>query len=155
MRSSRIAPIARRARTIRDVPELLDRLLPMWTDPVADREDAEADFRAVYADPVVVNGVEMRVGQLVQRAALLQDAFADLSMDVLDVVETADRLVLAFLMRGRHVGTFASAVGDIAPTHREIEVRTIDVLTVEDGKITRIWVVADDLGLLRQLGALS
>ena len=97
----------------------------------------------------------MPVGQLVQRAASLQEAFADLSMDVLDVVETADRLVLAFLMRGRHVGTFASTVGDIAATHREIEVRTIDVLTVEDGKITRIWVVADDLGLLRQLGALS
>jgi predicted ester cyclase len=155
MRSSRIAPIARRARRIEAVPELVDRLLPLWTGAVADREEAEADFRAVYADPVVVNGVDLSVGQLVQRAALLQDAFADLSMDVLDVVETADRLVLAFLMRGRHVGTFASAVGDIAPTHREIEVRTIDVLTVEDGKITRIWVVADDLGLLRQLGALS
>ena len=155
MRFLTIVRIARRARTIEDMPELVDRLLPLWTGAVADREEAEADFRAVYADPVVVNGVDMSVGQLVQRAALLQDAFADLSMDVLDVVETADRLVLAFLMRGRHVGTFASAVGDIAPTHREIEVRTIDVLTIEDGKITRIWVVADDLGLLRQLGALS
>ena len=155
MRSSRIAPIARRARRIEAVPGLVERLLPLWTDAVADRVDAEADFRAVYADPIVVNGVDMSVGQLVQRAASLQDAFADLSMDVLDVVETADRLILAFLMRGRHVGTFASTVGDIAPTHREIEVRTIDVLTVEDGKITRIWVVADDLGLLRQLGALS
>lgn len=133
----------------------MERLLPLWTDAVADRLDAEADFRAVYADSIVVNGVEMSVGQLVQRAASLQDAFAELSMDVLDVVEAAGRLVLAFLMRGRHIGTFASPVGDIAPTGREIEVRTIDVLTVEDEKITRIWVVADDLGLLRQLGALS
>lgn len=137
------------------MPELVERLLPLWTDAVADRLDAEADFRAVYADSIVVNGVEMSVGQLVQRAASLQDAFAELSMDVLDVVEAAGRLVLAFLMRGRHIGTFASPVGDIAPTGREIEVRTIDVLTVEDEKITRIWVVADDLGLLRQLGALS
>ena len=127
----------------------------LWTDPVVDRNDPAGYFRAVYADPIVVNGIDMPVEQLVQRAASLQEAFADLSMDVLDVAETADRLVLAFLMRGRHVGTFASAVGDIAPTHREIEVRTIDVLTVEDGKITRIWVVADDLGLLRQLRALS
>lgn len=137
------------------MPELVNRLLPLWTDPAVDRDDPEGDFRAVYADPVVVNGVDMSVGQLVQRAASLQGAFADLSMDVLDVVETADRLVLAFLMRGRHVGTFASPVGDIAPTGQNIEVRTIDVLTVEDGTITRIWVVADDLGLLRQLGALS
>lgn len=137
------------------MPDLVERLLPLWTDAVADREDAEADFRAVYADPIVVNGVDMSVGQLVQRAASLQGAFADLTMDVLDIVETPDRLVLAFLMRGRHVGTFLSAVGDIDATGREIEVRTIDVLTVKAGKITRIRVVADDLGLLRQLGALS
>jgi hypothetical protein len=32
-------------------------------------------------------------------------------------------------------------------------VRTIDVLTVTDGLISAIWVVADDLGLLRQLDA--
>jgi predicted ester cyclase len=137
------------------VGDLVERLLPLWTRPVAVREDAEADFRAVYTDPVVVNGIEMRVGQLVQRAGSLQDAFTDLTMDVLDVIETPNRLVLAFLMRGRHVGTFRSAVGDIAPTGRKIEVRTIDVLTVEDGKVTRIWVVADDLGLLRQLEALT
>lgn len=137
------------------MPDLVERLLPLWTHPVADREDVEADFRAVYADPVLVNGASTSVGQLVQRAASLQGAFADLAMDVLDVVETADRLVLAFLMRGRHVGTFASAVGDIPATGRRIEVRTIDVLTVEAGKITRIWVVADDLSLLRQLGALG
>jgi hypothetical protein len=33
-------------------------------------------------------------------------------------------------------------------------VRTIDVLTVTDGLISAIWVVADDLGLLRQLDAI-
>ena len=135
--------------------ELLERLLLLWTQPVADRDDPEADFRTVYADPVSVNGADMSVGQLVERASVLQGAFADLSIQVLDVVETADRLVLAFLMRGRHVGTFASPVGGIAPTGQTIEVRTIDVLTVEDGKVTGIWVVADDLGLLRQLGALN
>jgi predicted ester cyclase len=155
VRSSAIALTARRAPIIEGVPELLDLLLPLWTDPNARRDDPEAAFRRVYADPVVVNGVDMSVGQLVQRAASLQEAFAHLSMEVLDVVETGNRLVLAFLMHGRHTGTFVSAVGDVAPTGRDIEVRTIDVLTVEAGKITRIWVVADDLGLLRQLGALN
>jgi hypothetical protein len=33
--------------------------------------------------------------------------------------------------------------------------RTIDVLTVEFRKITRIWVIADDVGLLRQIGAVD
>jgi SnoaL-like polyketide cyclase len=74
-------------------------------------------------------------------------------MQILDIVETQDRVVVAFLMRGRHVGPFASQLGTVAPTGRDIEVRTIDVLVVAGGLITDIWVVADDLGLLRQLGA--
>lgn len=38
---------------------LLERLLPLWTEPVDGRGDPEAAFGEVYADPVVVNGTEM------------------------------------------------------------------------------------------------
>jgi hypothetical protein len=38
---------------------LLERLLPLWTEPVDGRDDAEAALGEVYADPVVVNGTEM------------------------------------------------------------------------------------------------
>ncbi len=117
------------------------------------RDDAEADFRAVYAHPVVLNGTEVPVAALVDRARSLQRAFDRLDMQILDTVETPDRIVIAFLMRGRHVGPFSSPLGTVAPTQRDIEVRTIDVLTVTAGVISAIWVVSDDLGLLRQLGA--
>src|SRR5215217_494905 len=36
-----------------------------------------------------------------------------------------------------------------------VDIRTIDILTLTDGKVSKIWVNADDLGLLRQLGAVS
>ena len=133
--------------------DLLGRLLPLWTQPVDSRDDAEAAFREVYADPVVVNGIKMPVAELAGRARALQRAFDGLSMHILDTVQTPDRLVIAFLMRGRHVGPFMSPLGTVAPTHRDIEVRTIDVLTVKEGVVSAIWVVSDDLGLLRQLGA--
>jgi hypothetical protein len=32
----------------------------------------------------------------------------------------------AFLLRGRHASPFVSPLGTVAPTHRDIEVRTID-----------------------------
>ena len=83
---------------------VLDRLLPLWTQPVDSRDNAEAAFREVYADPVVVNGIEMPVADMVGRARALQRAFDGLGMDILDAVETPDRVVIAFLMRGRHVG---------------------------------------------------
>jgi hypothetical protein len=133
---------------------LLERLVPLWTQPV-DARDAppEAAFREVYADPVAVNGVETTITELVGRARSLQRAFDQLDMHILDTVEAPDRVVIAFLMRGRHVGPFVSPLGTVAPTQRDIEVRTIDVLTVTAGVISAIWVVSDDLGLLRQLDA--
>ncbi len=133
---------------------LLDRLLPLWTQPVDARVDPEAAFGAVYTDPVVVNGTAMSLTELVARARSLQQAFDGLGMDILDTVESPGRVVVAFVMRGRHVGPFASALGPVAPSGRDIAVRTIDVLTVTDGLISAIWVVADDLGLLRQLDAI-
>jgi hypothetical protein len=134
---------------------LLDRLIPLWTQPVDSRDDPEAAFREVYADPVLVNGAEMPVADLVERARTLQRSFDNLSMHILDTVETPDRVVVAFQMRGRHVGPFHSPLGTVEPTQREIEVRAIDVLTIAAGVVSAIWVVADDLGLLRQLGAIA
>jgi predicted ester cyclase len=132
---------------------LLERLLPLWTEPVDGRDDPEAAFGEVYADPVAVNGIEMNLTELAARARSLQQAFDQLGMEILDRVETPERVVVAFVMRGRHVGPYVSALGTVAPTGRDIAVRTIDVLTVSGGIITAIWVVADDLGLLRQLDA--
>ena len=133
--------------------DLLGRLLPLWTQPVDSWDDAEAAFRGVYADPVVVNGIELPIAELVGRARALQQAFDELGMHILDTVETSNRVVIAFLMRGRHVGPFNSPLGTVAPTQRDIEVRTIDVLVITEGLVSAIWVVSDDLGLLRQLDA--
>jgi len=110
-----------------------------------------AAFGEVYADPVLVNGTELALADLVDRARALQRAFDGLSMQILDIVEAPGRVVVAFLMRGQHTGPFVSPVGTIAPTHRDIEVRTIDVLALTGGVISGIWVVSDELGLLRQL----
>jgi hypothetical protein len=135
------------------VVALLERLVPLWTQPVDARDAPEAAFAEVYADPVVVNGTEMTITELTGRARSLQRAFDRLDMHILDTVETPDRIVIAFLMHGRHVGPFISPLGTVAPTQRDIEVRTIDVLSVTAGVISAIWVVSDDLGLLRQLDA--
>jgi len=139
--------------TLDVVTSLLERLLPLWTEPVDGRDDPEAAFGEVYADPVMVNGTELSLTALVARARSLQQAFDQLGMDILDTVETPDRVVVAFVMHGRHVGPYASTLGIVAPTGRDIAVRTIDVFAITGGLITAIYVVADDLGLLRQLDA--
>jgi hypothetical protein len=43
----------------------------------------------------------------------------------------------------------------VAPTGRDAAVRTIDVLTVEEGRISDVCVVGDELGALLGLGVLA
>ena len=131
----------------------LVRLLALWTQPAGAWDDAGVAFRAAYAGPVLVNGTEMPVAQLADRARALQRAFDQPGIHILDAVETPDRIVIAFLMRGRHAGPFNSPPGTVAPARRDIEVRTIDVLAVTAGVVSASWVVSGDLGLLRQLDA--
>jgi predicted ester cyclase len=128
----------------------VESLFQAWTEPDTGRS-LEARFAELYADPVLVNGAPVSVDDLVQRARSLHAAFSSLRADILQVVEAADSLAVAFNLRGRHTGPYPAPGRMIAATGAEVEIRTIDVLTLTDGKISRIWVNADDLGLLRQL----
>jgi hypothetical protein len=132
----------------------LDRLLRLWREPPGDGPAAEAAFREVYADPVRVNGAELPVAALVERARALHRAYQGIEMELVDRVETPDRLVIGFWMRARHVGPLETPLGTVQPTSRAIEARTTDILTLRDGLITDVWVVSDELGVLLQLGAL-
>src|SRR5215218_3271661 len=87
----------------------LAQLLDLWLEPVDDRDDPEAAFRELYADPVSINGVETPVSALVDRARALQQAFADLTIEVVDHVETPTRVVFAFYLRARHAGPVATS----------------------------------------------
>jgi predicted ester cyclase len=134
---------------------LVDRLLDLWREPVDQRDDPEAAFRELYSDPVSINGIATPVSSLVERARSLQRSFAGLTTEIVDQVETPDRLVIAFYMRGRHVGPLLTPIGTVAPTGRPVEIRTIDILTIADGVITALWVVSDELGMLTQLDAVG
>ncbi len=131
----------------------LEHLLDLWQKPLAERADPVADFGTMYADPVTVNGAPLTLADLVARAGALQAALTDLTADVVHELEIPGQVVVAFTMRGRHVGPLASPLGTVAPTGRTVAIRTTDILTLDDGKITDIWVISDDLGLLQQLDA--
>jgi ketosteroid isomerase-like protein len=134
---------------------VVDALMGLWRGPVPEGAAADEAFGRLYADPLTVNGARMALADLVTRARMLHRAYSDIAMDVLDVVVTTDRVVVAFVMRARHTGPLPTPLGVVAPTGRTVSARTIDVLSVRDGLITDITVVADELGLLHQLGALT
>lgn len=132
-----------------------DRLAALWTAaPTGDDRDDQA-FLGVYTDTVRLNGAEVGVADLVARYRALHAAFAGIAIDEVARLEAPGGLAVVLRQRGRHAGPLATPAGELAPTGRPFDVLGIDVLGLAgDGRITTIWVVADELGRLVQLGAL-
>jgi ketosteroid isomerase-like protein len=137
-----------------DSRTLVDRVMALWRDPIPDGPAGEAAFGECYAGELTVNGVPFTLSDLVTRARALHSAYSGIRPEVLQVVTAPGYVVVAFLMHVRHTGTLSTPLGAVPATGREAVARTIDVLTVRDGKITDVTVVSDDFGLLSQLQAL-
>jgi ketosteroid isomerase-like protein len=137
-----------------DARRLVDRVMALWTGPIPDGPDGEAAFGECYAEPLTVNGADFRLADLVARARVLHAAHSDIRTELLQVLAAPEHVVVAFVMHVRHTGPLPTPLGTLPATGRAAAARTIDILTVRDGKITDITVVADELGMLTQLGAL-
>jgi steroid delta-isomerase-like uncharacterized protein len=104
-------------------PDLLDHSRPPGVDPGAE-------------------GVRQQFDRL--RAAL-----PDLRATILDQVAEGDKVVTRKVFEGTHRGELLG----IPPSGRRIEIGVIDIVRVRDGRIVEHWARVDELGLLRQLGA--
>ena len=134
--------------------DLVTRLFSLWDD-VPQGEAAVAAFRELYADPVRINGVDMTVEQLAERAQRTAAALEGRSTQVLSQVSTGDRTAVAFRMTGRHVGPIDTPLGPVPATGQVLVLDVIDVLLVTDGRISEIFMTADYLGALGRAGAVE
>ena len=127
----------------------VDAMIRLWSEPLADSDaEAAAAFRQLYTDPVVVNGAELSVADLVVRARAVQRTFDRRDLELLDVVHGEDKVAVAFRMSGLHTGPLATTLGVLPPSGGRLEMRVIDILTLTGGKVSKIWMVADELGTL-------
>jgi predicted ester cyclase len=132
----------------------IEALLDLWTRPLPSSLEAAAEaFRRLYTDPVTINGVALRAEDLVVRAERLQAALADAEREILDICATDTKVAVAFRLSGRQVGPLATAAGVLPPTGHQISLRVIDILTLTEGRISSITMVADELAALASVGA--
>ena len=79
----------------------------------------------------------------------LRTAFPD-RVDVIEqVIAEGDTVGMLFRVTGTHQGNFYG----IPATHREIDIYEAAVLRIVEGRISEGWFMADEAGLLKQLGA--
>ena len=115
----------------------LEKMDDLFTDDVVDHDPAEGQgpgpqgFKDFFAT--------------------MRSAFPDLKTAPEAIVLDEDTAAIAYTLTGTHEGEFQG----IAPTGRKIEARGMQIARFEDGKIAERWGSSDELGILKQLGAIE
>jgi predicted ester cyclase len=79
----------------------------------------------------------------------LRDAFPDRVDEMVETVAEGEMVGLLWRIRGTHRGNLFG----IPPTGRTIDVYEAGIYRVQDNKVVEAWFMADEAGLLKQLGA--
>ncbi len=114
----------------------------------------EAVAEAIIADDFFdhTNPPDMQRGLAGHKAIvrLFRAAFPDQWWHIEDMIAEGDKVVARTTMRGTHQGDFFG----IAPTGRRVELSGVHILRIANGRIAEHWGNNDDLGMMRQLGAI-
>ena len=78
------------------------------------------------------------------------EGFPDMRLVIEDIVANGDRVAVRWTFHGTHRGEFLG----IPPTDTQMTMTAIEINRVRDGKVAEHWVQLDQLGVLRQLGAI-
>ncbi len=74
-------------------------------------------------------------------------AFAELRIEIHDMLAEGDQVVSRKTVHAKHVGDFMG----MPATGRTVAFAVIDIVRIADGRIVEHWSVTDQLGLLQQL----
>lgn len=129
--------------------ELVRRLLE---DDISrgDEATAEAIIHPDFVDHTNPPGMQHGLAGHQAIVRLFRAAFPDQWWQIEDLIAEGDRVVARTTMTGTHTGDFFG----IPPTGRGVTVSGVHILRIADGRIAEHWGTNDDLGLMRQLGAI-
>jgi steroid delta-isomerase-like uncharacterized protein len=98
-----------------------------------------------HTDPTVAgpDGVKTMV-------TTYRTAFPDLHLTLEDVLAEGDKVVVRFTAKGTHRGDLMG----IAPSGKVVTVKGISIVRIAGGKIVEEWEHFDDLGMMKQIGAI-
>ncbi len=85
-----------------------------------------------------------------RRIAGFRQALPDVHLDIDRIVAEDDQVAFRVVIRGTHQGPLLG----VAPTGNFVTISATDIVRFAGGKIVEHWGNMDELGLLRQLGAL-
>jgi steroid delta-isomerase-like uncharacterized protein len=109
-------------------------------------EDLVTTDIVIHMSPENIYGSE----GIKQFYSMLRESFPDIHFAIEDQVAEGDRVVTRWTARATHTGAFQG----VPPTGRQVSLTGIDIDRFANGKVVECWPVADELGLMQQLGAI-
>jgi predicted ester cyclase len=114
-----------------------------WTGDLAMADD-------IFSEDLRTNGVHVGVAGPVGRIRERLTAFPDLITSIEDMFVSGDKLAVTLLWRGTRTGPY----GGVPATGLPVEVRDSAIWHFRDGKVTEIFTLQDQFGMLKQIGYL-
>ena len=102
-----------------------------------------------WVDIPLAPGQQQGPAGMAAQIALFRQAMPDYNVTHEDLIAAGDRVAVRNTVSGTHQGAFMGH----QPTGRRIEMRTMDVHQIRDGKIVITWHLEDFAGLMAQLTA--
>lgn len=102
-----------------------------------------------WVDLPLAPGQEQGPAGMAGQIAQFRQAMPDYTVEHQDVIVQGDKVAVRNTVSGTHQGAFMGH----QPTGKRIEMRTMDVHQVRDGKIVSTWHLEDFAGLVAQLSA--
>lgn len=134
--------------TADDVRNLVDQLFTLWNGQLALHHLSELyaeDFEADTPYGLPRRGIA-GIRAMIEGA---RSPFPDYREDLVDAICTEDRAAVRLRITFTHTAPW----GPIAATGKVVSYEELLMLTFRDGKVTRQRGIADNLSVLRQLGA--
>lgn len=128
--------------------DLARRYFSMWNSAdIAAADSILASNVTGHANGATLHGPET----FKQRVTHLWKAYPDAKFSLDDLVATEDRVVVRWTFSGKNIGPFPRRPA----TGHAVAVTGMNLFRIEAGKIAEVWVSADDLGELEQLGLIK
>jgi predicted ester cyclase len=137
---------------------------PAANPGVASAVDGKALVRA-YLEDVFTNGNLAAIDRYLEGetfkagvtdlVARWRTAFPDFRIVVDRAIAEDDRVVTVEILTGTHLGLYQSTIGPIEPSGREVTWSRIAIRRLRDGRFVEGFFEEDEVGLLRQMGALE
>ena len=115
----------------------LDKMDDYVTDDVVDHEEG------MPGQPEGKEGVAFFVNTM-------RDAFSDIKATSEVTLESGDLACARCTITAKHTGEFMG----VPASNKSVEIETIDIIRIEDGKCAEHWGVADMMSVMQQIGAI-